>query len=46
MPNDPNNETHRETGGNGGWVERHLAKIVAGVLTLCLFALIGRALTG
>jgi hypothetical protein len=37
---------NQDTGRDGGWIERHLAKIVAAVLTLCLFALIGRALTG
>jgi hypothetical protein len=46
MGDDANRSEHDETGRDGGWIERHLAKIIAGVLTLCLFALIGRALTG
>lgn len=46
MGDDANSRDDGERTGNGGWIERHLVKIVAGVLTLCLFALIGRALTG
>jgi hypothetical protein len=32
--------------GGGSFAERHLGKIVAGALVLCLLLLVGRALTG
>ena len=47
MHDESDDATNQDTQSDGGsWVERHLAKIIAGVLTFCLLALVGRALTG
>lgn len=32
--------------GDSGWLDRHLGKLIAGALAVCLLALVGRALTG
>lgn len=45
-------ESDSEQHGNGGgegekaWLDRHLGKVIAAALAVCLLALVGRALTG
>jgi hypothetical protein len=45
MSRDPRDDERGGSGG-GGWIDRHLGKIVGVVFALCLLGLVARALTG
>lgn len=43
---DDGNDDDNDPDGPTSWIDRHLGKILLGVVVICALGLIGRALTG